>query len=262
MPIKIGDKEYSDEQIISTFEDLKTTQDQLVELKKQFAPVLKATERYDIDVDRYMRNAEGAFDRIFQLQEAGVLDQEGKLVKTPTKPEELSSLDTSAKTETNPDKNSVEAIVAKALQTGLADFKKGFDDLNKKVETVESLQSRVMRERLMSRVQEKFPDLNQEDVSVVMAKVNSQGGDFWDEVEKRSNIKQDSKNQVIKDFAKQHNLDLDQLNKLQEMKSDEGAIANAVVEGKKISFKGGDDKVTPKEAMKNYFNALDRVEGR
>lgn len=252
--IKIGEKEYTEEQLQNAL----SSAEKLQKLNEQIAPVQKLAERYNLSVEDLAANSEGAFNQLLNLQEAGLIDEHGKMVKKETPPvtpkkEEGDPL------KPDPTKHSVEAIAAKVLEQiqGTGPLEK----LTKQVEALSNSQAQLLRERTLSRVQDKHPNLTEQDVSIAIAKANARNEDFWKVAEEISNEKEEGKQKTINEFAQEHNLDLEQMNKIKEMKSDEGAVAEAVLEGKKVSFKKGENTVTPKEATMAFFRTQDMLEG-
>lgn len=248
--IKIGDKEYTEEQLKAALE----SSTKLSELERQIAPVQQMIERYKLEgVEDLLQNTEGAFTQILQLQEAGLIDEKGQIKEKP--PEKPPVTPKVPPVDPTKDKNSVEAIVAKVMEG----IKPTVDKMEKQLNFLNDSQSQLLRERTLSKVQERYPNLKEKEVSVAIAKANAQKRDFWDVAKEISKEKEAEGQQLISAFAEEHKLDLKELNNLKEMRSNEGSVAEAVVEGKKISFKKGDNSITPREATENFFKLQDKL---
>ena len=248
MAYKLGETEYTDEQLKAALDSI----EKLAKLEQRIAPVLKVAEKYKLDPKDLVENAEGAFHQIFQLQEAGVLDEQGNLVERKEQ-KSTKTTEPEAKPDQQQNANDVEAIVNKAME-GIAKSVKGLEST---VTQLNNSQSQLLRERMSDKVRSKYPHLNDEDISIVLAKATAQKEDFWKLAEERNSEKEKGNQALIESFAKEHKLDLTELNKRKEMSAEGGSVADVILEGKKISRKGGEGTISAKDAMSAYFDAID-----
>lgn len=222
--------------------------------------IRKASEKYDVDPDTYIQQAEGSFATIGKLIEGKVIDDQGNVVvekKAPvedpkkTKPKgELASFDT--KGLVGDEKTA--AVIMKALEP-IAERMKTIEGRQTKMGEDFSLSRRLDLERDMK---QKFDNLDEYDVSRVFGvAMNDQTKNLWEHAEAYS---KDKATRVAKDragFAEEFGVNLEDYEKrnaMQDMSPAEGMAQ--VTSGKKLSFKnrrGDKDAVTPRKAMVEFF---------
>ena len=172
--VKVGDKEYSAEDVQGLLSQVGTA----TERNQQFKAVEDFCNKYGLDVEGLLDNAEGAFGVMTKLIDAGVIDERGNVVEGKGKGTgegEGSSgkgsgddLDLEAilrgDTKDFKGKDRVSAIVLKALEPASKQIA-GFGEELK--ETKELLMG-LMRDRMHEKIQKKFPQLDDDDVSRVL----------------------------------------------------------------------------------------------
>jgi len=251
MGIKVGDKEYSEEEAAKLIESHEQLSQQMEKLK----PVLEVTEEYGVTPEQFINESKGAFGAILRLQEVGILDKDGQIVEkpaTPPPPADPPHTPESPAGTPSPQGEpglSADAIAKKALEK----VKPVIDDLRKENELLKSSVNRIYREKITETARQKNLDVSDEDISIAFAEVSKSGQDFWDVLGKRSERNQSVKSKAIEEFAKKHNLDIGELNKLNEISSTDGKVASAIVEGKKLVRKPAKGGVTPLDATRQLF---------
>ena len=234
---------------------------------QEVAGVLAAAEKYGVDIDTYLGQAEGAFGVMSQLIADKVIDEKGTVIKQePAKP-----TDDSLGGELDLDKlfnlpagdtkglagvDKVAAIVAKALEPQLDGIKK----LSEKVAAVDKTQGDMIRLSLEEKVVSKFPNLKPNDVSQVFGNaMQDRGKSLWEHAEIASKAKASDLGVLREEHAKEFGVDLTKFdeNKLKEQEA--GGGAGVMFKGKKFSFnaKHGDkDSVSPAKAAAEYIESL------
>lgn len=262
--IEVDGKSYSAEDVQNLVKQGASATQKMQEV----AGVKAAAEKYGVDVETYLGQAEGAFGVMSQLIADKVIDEKGailrKEVKKPSgepsgEEDELSKLfnlskggDESKLTGTD----KVAAIVAKALAPQL----EGLEKLGERVAAVDKTQGDMIRLNLEDKVMTKFPNLKTSDVSQVFASaMQDRSKSLWEHAEAKSNAKAGDLGVLRKEHAKEFGVDLEKFdeNKLKEQKA--GGGAGVMFEGKKFSFnakRGDKESVSPAAAAREYLENL------
>lgn len=210
---------------------------------QKIAAIEDAAKKYGLEPEDYVGHAEGAFASVTKLMELGLIDEKGEPIerKEVTKPANV------LVTPVSKTKDSSDDPVVKALE-----------QINQRIKGIEEDQTRMMRISLGKDIRAKFDNLSDEDVSKVLGTaMNDPKKSVWQHAEDASNAKKVGEGELEKAFAKKYGINLEEwnANKIREQTADGGA--SALVAGKKISFrkpsKGGENVVTPKEAMKEFL---------
>jgi hypothetical protein len=246
-PIEIDGKSY-------TVDDIKNvlTQQAEVTQKSQLASkALTAAERYQVDVDTYVQNAEASFALMNELIQQGVIDESGKIKKEEAKPVVAPNLQAAGLSGVS----KANAVSAEAL----VEFHKKFGSLEAELERLKEDNVGLMRLRLQDKLGQQFPDLDEDDIAKVMATAYKANGKK-PVVEVAKEMSEAKKTWMLKQeetFAKKYGLNLDEINKRKQfIESDPSQGAGMLAQGKKISFstkKGDTNVVTPKEAMAEFM---------
>ncbi len=252
MPIKIGDKEYSEEEATKLITEHETMAKTLEELK----PIRETIQEYGVSAEQYRDQSKGAFGALLKLQETGVLDEEGNVIPQTPKPASASETLPGAPPGTPPREGnaiptSVDDIAKKALEAISPKIKK-LEDEN---EMLRSSVNRIYREKITDTVRAKGLDVSDEDISLSFVEATRSGKDFWDVLGERAKRNTSVKDEAVKEFAKKHNLDIGELNKLAEIASSDGNVAASIVEGKSLSLKPAKGGLSPLDATRQLFKA-------
>lgn len=262
--VKVGEKEYSAEDV----QNLVNQQATATQKTQEVAAVLAAAQKYGVDPETYIAQAEGAFGVMTQLINDKIIDEKGNILQVKAK-------ETPGKTETDGDDelaklfdlpavgtqnlkgiDKVAAIVAKALSPQLDALKK----LGERVDTVDKTQGDMIRLNLQEKVMDKFPVLKPSDVSQVFGSaMNDRSKSLWEHAEALAGMKTAELNELRKTHAKEFGVDVAKFdeNKLKEQEAAGGA--GVLFKGKKFSFNARSDdaeKVDPAKAAMEY---LERV---
>lgn len=246
-PIEIDGKQYT----IDDVKNLMAQQAEVTQRAQSASKALGAAERYQVDVDTYVQNAEASFALMNELIEKGVIDQSGKLVT-----KEKSSEGTPPVLPPGlPPLSKANAVSADAL----VEFHKKFGTLESELERLKEDNIGLMRLRLQDKLGQQFPDLDEDDIAKVMATAYKSGGkkpvgEVAKEMSEQKKVWMKSQEEA---FAKKYGLDLTEINKRKQfIESDPSQGAGMLASGKKMVFqpkKGDTTAVTPKDAMAEFM---------
>jgi len=213
---------------------------------------IQAAEKYGLDPDGYIGNAEGAFVLLTKLQEEGILDENWEPVKkqvqkTDLKPDPKVPLD--LKNVSGDDK--IASIVAKAVEP----FQKRISDL-------EGDLSGMLRLAIERQMKAKHTNLDDFDVSQVLATaMKDRSKTVWQHAEDKAKSKEGSMANLRKKHAEEFGINLEEFDKNKLLQQDGKGGAAAFAAGKKLTFrkgKGDKNAVTPREAMTNFLSHVER----
>ena len=261
--IEVEGKSYSAEDV----QNLVKMQASATQTMQEVAEIKAAAEKYGVDVETYLGQAEGAFGVMSQLIADKVIDEKGNVVKA----EPVKKVEPKQDEEVDLDKlfnlpagegkapagiDKIAAIVAKALGPQL----ESIEELGKRVAAVDKTQGDMIRLNLEEKVTTKFPNLKPNDISQVFgAAMQDRSKSLWEHAEAASKAKASSVSSLREEHAKEFGIDLSKFdeNKLKEQKA--GGGAGVLFEGKKFSFnpkKGDKDTVTPAKAAAEYIESI------
>jgi len=240
--LKVGDKVYTPEKIAELEQSVANVGAQA----EKIAALQETAKKYDLTPEELARRAEGAFGKIFHLMEMGILDEQGNVIKQePKKPEEVPKATPSVVPSGAQDMTSVEAAIAKAL-----------GPIQQSLKQLQDNDSRLFRDKVSEHIKARFPDFDDEDVSIVVAKASTTRKPWEDVAKDHLGGLEARKNAAIESFAKEHGLNIEQLNKLKEIKKGGGSEAQLITEGRKVSFRKGKSSITPRKATAEYLNRV------
>lgn len=211
---------------------------------QQVSAVMKACDKFDMNPDTFVGQAEGAFGVIANLIDAGVVDEQGNIIKKESKQGDVSFNKTQSQNkgqESSEDK--ILSVISKVLEP-----------LTKKFETLEKDQMHLTRLRVNDSIQGKFKNLDEKDISELFAIAGAdKTRTLMQHAEVFSKKKDDSFLDQKRAIAKELGVDYDKFtaNTLREQGAEGGAAG--LFKDKKISFKGGKDSLSPKAAMAEFF---------
>jgi len=226
-------------------QNLVSQQSAATQKTQQVSAVLKACNKFDMNPEVFVGQAEGAFDVIANLIDAGVVDEQGNIIKKDVEPKTKDVAFSNAN-------HNVSNISSEDKMLGV--INKVLEPLTKKFEALEKDQMHLTRLRINDTISGKFDNLNESDMSEIFA---SAGADktktLMQHAEIISKKKGDSLLEQKRAIAKELGVDYDEFtaNALREQGSDGGAAG--LFKDKKISFKKGKDTLSPKAAMADFF---------
>ena len=263
--IKVGDKEYSAEDIQSLVGQASAATSK----SQQVSAILDACKKYDMEPDEFLEQAVGGFTVLGDLIEKGIIDAQGNIAEKKA-PESGSSdevdldaiLNLKKKDNASGSEDKVAALVAKALEPMTERFNAALKD-------VKEVQTNMIRKDYQRDIMAKYPNLDAEDVSKVFGlAMQDRTKSVWDVAKNASETKAARQVEADKAFCEKHGLNYEELVKKGEFQDEnslkengpEGGAA-ALTEGRKITFRtrGVDPKerISPLEATQNYFKQVD-----
>jgi hypothetical protein len=212
---------------------------------QQVSAVLKACNKFDMNPEVFVGQAEGAFDVIANLIDAGVVDEQGNIIQKEVQPKrtDVSFGDTNRGVIDTSSEDKMLGVINKVLEP-----------LAKKFEALEKDQMQLTRLRVNDTISGKFDNLDERDMSEIFA---TAGADKTKTLMQHAGIFSEKKKGNLleqkKALAKELGVDYDEFtaNALREQGSDGGAAG--FLKDKKISFKKGKDSLSPKAAMADFL---------
>jgi hypothetical protein len=237
--------------------NLKKQQASATQKSQKAAAVLKACERYGVEPDMFLSNAEASIAIVHKLMEEGNLDEQGNLIAKALPPSEPPPRDPFGDPPARP---VGEEQTLKVVEKALSNL--GLDKLAERLDTFENTTSRLVRLRLEDKILAEHKGLSEEDLPEVFALARNDRSKTTREhaaaVEKKKLTKTE---ELEKAFAKKYGIDVDEFNRNKLLESEPDGGAAALFKGKKISFKGGDGAVTPKAAMREFWRRTKQIGG-
>jgi hypothetical protein len=223
-----------------------------------------AAQKYGVDVDTYLSQAEGAFSVMNGLIEQGVIDRKGNVQqkkddggggKDVNDLENLFNKSGDGEGEKTPlvGEEKIASIVAKALGPLMDGMKK----MDTRLSGVDQTQSDLIRLRLQDQMREKHKNLSEDDVSRIFGQASQDSKrSLWDFASEFSQKKTEDTAKLRGEHAKEFGINLENFdeNKLKQQSAEGGA--GAFIEGKKFSFdKRGEDVMTPLKAATAFIES-------
>lgn len=251
--IKVGDKEYSPNELAERLNERESFAQKLESMK----PLETMLTQHNISAEQLANETRGAFEALVRMQEAGMIDADGNIVQKKAEAQQQTPAMKQDSGQQKPGLGtpSVDDIATKALERVSPEV----TALKSEVNELRNSLNLLYREKISDTVKAKGINVQDEDIHLAMAEANKTGKDFWSILDQRAKRYTDLKQQTIASFAKEHNLDLDQLNALREMQSKEGNVAAAIVEGKTISNRPGAKKAGAVSALEATKELLRRT---
>jgi hypothetical protein len=225
---------------------------------QQVATVTKAAEKYGLEPDQLVDQAEGAFAVVSKLVNAGIINEEGEIVQKK-EPDPLKPV-VSDPVKPDPVTPDLESKIATVVEKTV---EKALGGIPETVDAIKNDQARMIRSDLQKQAQDKYPDLTEDDVTKLFgAAMADRKKSFWQHAEEIAETRKTRNSEARAAHAKEFGIDLKKFdaNKLNEQDSKGGPAA--IIANKKISFKKGEkDSITPKQAMREHFARLHGQEG-
>lgn len=263
-------REIEHEGKVYTVEDVKNLlagQKSATEKSQSVAGIVAAAQRYGVDVETYLSQAEGAFGVMNQLIEKGVIDRKGGVLQKKEEEkrasagqgDDLSRLFNEQNQQgqggggSAMDEGKIAEIVAKAL----GPLTEGMKTLGARVESVDKTQGDLIRLDLQKRIRKEHENLSEDDVSRVFGfAMKDDTKSLWDHAKEFSAKKTEETTKLRGEHAKEFGVNLETFdqNKLNQQSADGGA--GAMFKEKKFSFDKKDDKtLSPLEAAKSFVDS-------
>jgi hypothetical protein len=248
--LKIGDKVVTAKDV----ENLLNQQASLTQESQKVAALRSVADKYGVNIDTYVKNAEGAIAIASKLMEEGVLDEHGNLVKK----EEGKQLGVGDGNRLNLDGHQKTEIKPDPRMDGLV---KAIDEINKKLTTRDKDITSVMKLGLKRDIMAAHPELNDSEALAVLDKLQENPNKtVWEHAKEAVENKKTFERELEEKYAKTFGVDIEQFRKRNEQKIQGNEGASAIVGEKKIVFGSrkrlyDKDKVaTPREALVKFMN--------
>ena len=252
--VEVDGKTYTADDVKGLLSQAKT----VTEKSQLISQVGAFAEKYGLEPEDVLANAEGAFTVVNTLIGEKVIDNEGKLIVKEQKKEEAKDDDAGLKDlfdGKDGDKKvdgltakDVQAIVGDALKTELGTFSTALKD-------VSDVQTGMIRQQYEEKLSAKFPDLTPDDISKTFAAaMGDKTKTLWQHAEIVSTARATEKAAARAENAKEFGIDLEKFdeNKLEEQEAEGGAMP--MPKGKKISWRPGKDHVSPGDAAATWLD--------
>ena len=249
-PIEIEGKSYSLEDV----KNIIAQQGESTKASQAAAKALTAASRYNVDVDTYVQNSEASFALMQELIAGGIIDETGKILKKEAP--KAAPVIPGVSGAVIPQVGKADNVAMEAL----TEFHKKFGSLEEEINRLREDNVGLMRLRLQDKLASQFPDLDEEDISKVMATAYKAGGKkpVAEVAKELSEAKKAWLAEQESAWAKKHGLNLDEIKRRKEFieAGPEGGAA-ALFSGKKFGFshkKGDTTTVSPKDAMAEFMS--------
>lgn len=244
MEIEIdGKKEvFTSEDVVN----LKRQQASATQKTQKVASILKACEQYGVEPDVFLAQAEGSLALVQKLMEEGHLDETGNIVARALPPQGGNQpyVPPGQGEPPNPPEDMLKKALEKALGP-LPDRLKKLEDDNR----------RLIQMRLEDELLKANPELGRTDIKEVFARhrADPERG-LFDHAKAIVGEKKETTGKIEQELIKKYGINVEEFNrnKLLEQEAEGGAAA--LFKGKKMSFKKGDNMVTPKSAMREFMS--------
>jgi len=237
---------------VEDVKNLLAQQASATQTSQKVAPLLKTLEKYEVDAETYLEQAEGAFAVTRKLIEAGLIDEKtGEIIKKEPEQKKESNLNFGFSGQNSTEKTT--EIVKQAMK-GI------IEPLQSKIETLEQEQLGLLRENISSKVRAKYPDFSETDISQLFGRAGAnQRKGLWEHAEDLSKELSTTNEAREQAWAKKYGIDLEAKRNALKEQDDGGGGTAAVFKGKRFSFKRGPgsmkdkDAVTPADAMQAHM---------
>lgn len=240
--IKIGDKSYTVDEV----QDMMTTAQSLKKNAESVSAVLDVVNRYGVEPEVYVQQAQSAFAVMQDLIDQGIIDNEGNIIGKPA--------DKDTKSHTPPEGTppSRTPVPDNTGEKILEIVRKAVEPLQQKIQTLESDQTAMLRMDMQRQVQAQFPNLDDGDVSRLFGTaMNDKTKTLLQHADAMSKAKSAREMDLRRKHAEEFGINLDEFdaNKLHEQDSRGAAIS--MLGDRRPSFK--DKKTNPRKLMMDFM---------
>jgi hypothetical protein len=245
--VKVGERVYTSNDVQNMLTQLHGN----TQTVQKVGNILAACERYGLDPEQFLAQAEGAWTVVGNLVQDGVIDRQGKLVKKTPSRDEFSGGGNVPTDDQNltPD--------AKFLKETLGQVRATMEGFGSKMKEMEEVQTSMLRNSFHERIKSAHRELSDDDVSRVFAlAMRDKTKTLFQHAQAAAIHKRGIMAELRKAHAEEFGVNLDEFDQNKLHMQDPKGAAVARFGGKKFSFKKGKDAVTPKEAMLEYFKQV------
>jgi len=251
--VKVGDEEktFTPEDVTN----LLAQQAEATKKSQQVTPLLDMAARYGVSVEDLATNAEGTFGLMSKLIDEGIINDKGEIItKTPGTPPDPMVPPVVPGTPAPGGTKQLE-VAMKALIDPLATKLESIEESNIRLR---SDNANLMRLRISDKLESKFPEFSSSDIATVFSMAEKDPNvSLLDHANKLNEDKKAGIAAQEAEFVKKYGIDIEKAKEAHAFEQDPQGAAAAVVSGKKISFKRGDDAVTPAQASQKFFSKFD-----
>jgi len=228
------------------------------------AKVTAVAEKYGLDPEGLVQQAEGSFAAVSRLIDEGLIDQEGNIIKPGAQKSAKTNDPLAALLGTgNPQENGQLPLKGpdKAILDALQGIKSQTQEAHERMKKLEADNASLTRHILKGEIKAAHPDLTDEDVSRVFGLAQADGSKgLLEHAAALAETKKEQAKSAEVAFAKKYGIDLEAFQKAnaQNDKGPEGG--SSILKGRKVSFKakpGDPNVVTPQQAAAEF---LDKAE--
>lgn len=253
--LQIGDKVYTAKDV----ENLVNREAALTQESQKVAVLRNAAEKYNVSVEDYVKNAEGAFGVTTRLMETGVIDEKGQLIKD--QPDGKDKNNPTFKGDGQGDGEN-QVIADSRIDTVLS----ALSDINKRLDNelpaLRQDADNVMKLGLRRDIMSAHSELDEKDAVAVLERFErNPRKDVWEHAKDYVEDKQVYERDQEERYAKRFGVDIEQYRKRNEQNvQGEGDGAAASLGERKLAFKhragfvGKDKAITPREAMEAHIS--------
>lgn len=227
---------------------------QKAQIASKFSTVLS---RYNVEPDVYLQNSEASLALMNDLIQKGIIDETGRIVEKQA--QVTPQVQQITPMQQTPVVSKADATAMKALE----DFHGKFKSIESEVQRLREDNLNLMRLRIGDQLKDNFPDLDEQDISRVIA--TAYNSDRQRPVMEVAKEFVESKKSWLESqkqsWAKEFGLDYEDLKKRKSFieQGPEGGLGGMVA-GKKVTFNKGKDPnaVTPRQATKAFFEMQEK----
>lgn len=215
------------------------------------APLLRLAEQTGMDPEDLAGQVGNAFALLTELQDKGLLDQDGNIVqpeRTVNKPDD----DDNSGGDKSFGADKIVEIVRATLKEELTPFQRSLQGLQQDSVAIQ-------RHMISSRLREAYPDAQLSDQDVAQIMVTAKQGkktvkEVADEyISRKKGYEESIRKQVLEEWKKK-GFDPDSFNENDLDDQDGETVAGRIVGNKKLSFRKGKDTLTPAEATRRFLD--------
>ena len=220
-------------------------------------PFLDWADRYNMEADEAVYQAEGALALTSRLIDEGIIDGNGNILvkkqETPSHEDDLGG----EEPPTTP-RQKIESAETKAILKKMTLMEDALKQTQGELRKVREDNTMMLRHRIAEKIMAENPTLDREDVSHLLRAFQANPRAKLDELTKKLvTEKADYVASLRQDFAKEFGIDIEKAEKAKQLKeqSPDGGAAGLALGGRRVSFTGKDGTVSPKEATRAYLDS-------
>jgi uncharacterized protein YcgL (UPF0745 family) len=233
--IEVDGKAYTLDEVKGVLKE-RVSLSQRAQLADELATV---AARQGMDPKDFIQRGEGAWNLARQLHDAGVIDEKGR----PIVQREESFLP--------PGPGSKAPVEGRNTPPG----NEALEVIARELLGVKQVNDQLLTRLFEKEVKDRYPEFGKDEIALVTTKAINEKKDFWSVAEEFKQGLGQRASAMEVEFAKKYGLDIEALKRVHALKEQGGGGGFALPPGKKISFHGGKDAITPAQAAKAYLES-------